>query len=75
MTKEFAKNVGKPSPNPDVTNFGEATGATVLASDIEQVADKIVDRAWIVFHSGLDKNYVGDPPKDPFLHPYINGLN
>lgn len=75
VTKELAKNDGKPSPNPGVTNFGEATGATVLASDIEQVADKIVDPAWIVVYSGWDKNYVGNPPKDPFLHPYINGLN
>ncbi len=45
VTKELAKNGGKPSPNPDVTNFGEPTGTTVLASDIEQVADKIIDRA------------------------------
>ena len=52
MTKELANNGGKPSPNLGVTNFGEATGATVLASDIEQVADKIVDRVWIVVHSG-----------------------
>ncbi|MGB0632755.1 MAG: cyclase family protein [Alphaproteobacteria bacterium] len=75
VTKELAKNGGKPSPNPAVTNFGEATGATVLASDIEKIADRIVDRAWIVVHSGWDRHYVGDPPKDPFLHPYINGLN
>lgn len=52
VTKELAKNGDKPSPNPGVTNFGEATGATVLASYIEQVADKIVDRTWIVVHSG-----------------------
>ena len=45
VTKELTKNGGKPSPYPDVTNFGEPTGTTVLASDIEQVADKIVDRA------------------------------
>lgn len=75
VAKELAKNGGKPSPNPAVTNFGEVTGATVLASDIEKVAGKIVDRAWIVVHSGWDRHFVGDPPKDPFLHPYINGLN
>jgi len=75
VAKELAKNGGKPSPNPAVTNFGEATGATVLADDIEKVADKIVDRAWIVVHSGWDRLFVGDPPQEAFLHPYINGLN
>ena len=74
VTKELAKNDGKPSPNPGVTNFGEATGATVLASDIEQVADKIVDPAWIVVYSGWDKNYgVIRPRIRSCIH--INGLN
>ncbi|MEC7489481.1 MAG: cyclase family protein [Pseudomonadota bacterium] len=75
VTKELAKNGGKPSPNTKVTSFSTSTGATVLASDIENVAAKIVDRAWIVVHSGWDKFFVGKGPKNPFMHPYINGLN
>lgn len=75
VSKELAKNGGKPSPNPAVTDFSEATGATVLPADIEKVAGQITDRSWIVVHSGWDKHFVGDPPQDPFLHPDINGLN
>ena len=75
VAAELAKNGGVPSPNPQVTNFSEATGATVMPADIEKIADRIVDRAWIVVHSGWDRFFVGDPPQDPFMHPYINGLN
>lgn len=75
VSKELAKNGGKPSPDRKVTNFGEATGATVMPSDLEKIAGKITDRAWIVVHSGWDKHFVGNPPKNPFMHPYINGLN
>ena len=75
VAKELAKNGGKPSPNPQVTNFSDASGNTVTPADIDKVADKIVDRAWIVVHSGWDKHYVGKAPENIFLHPYINGLN
>ena len=75
VTKELAKNNGKPSPNRTITDFGKGTGATVLPSDIQNVAEQIVDRAWIVVHSGWDKFFIGNPPKNAFMHPYINGLN
>jgi kynurenine formamidase len=75
VSMELAKNGGKPSPNLAVTNFSEATGATVLPEDIEKIAGQIIDRSWVVVHSGWDKHFVGDPPADPFMHPYINGLN
>ncbi len=73
--KELAKNGGKPSPDPRVTNFGDASGNSLTPADIETVADRIVDRAWIVVHSGWDALFVGKSPADPFMHPYINGLN
>jgi kynurenine formamidase len=75
VTKELAKNGGKPSPDPTVTNFSDASGNTVTPADLDAIADRIVDRAWIVVHSGWDKHFVGKAPENIFLHPYINGLN
>lgn len=75
VTKELAKNGGKPSPDPNVTNFSDASGNTVTPVDLDKIADRIVDRAWIVVHSGWDRHFVGKAPENIFLHPYINGLN
>lgn len=75
VAAELGKNGGKPSPDPSVTDFGEASGNSVTPADLEKIADQVVDRAWIVVHSGWDRLFVGAPPQNPFLHPYINGLN
>lgn len=72
---ELEKNEGEPSPDTSVTDFGDANGVSVTPADLEKVADRIADRVWIVVHSGWDKMFVGKPPDDPFMHPYINGMN
>lgn len=72
---ELAKNKGKPSPDAKVTNFGNGTQATVTPADIDAVAGQLANGSWLVIHTGWDKFYVGTPPENPFMHPYINGLN
>ena len=73
--KELAKNGGKPSPDPKVTNFEDNSGNTLTVADIEKVEGQIVAGAWIVVRSGWDKFFFGTPPQNPFMHPYINGMN
>ena len=73
--KELAKNGGKPSPDPKVTNFENNSGNTLTAADIEKVEGQIVAGSWIVVRSGWDKFFFGTPPQNPFMHPYINGMN
>lgn len=75
VAKELAKNGGQPSPDVKVTNFDNNSGNTVTAADIAKVEGQIVAGAWIVVRSGWDKFFFGTPPQNPFMHPYINGLN
>jgi kynurenine formamidase len=75
VAKELAKNGGKPSPDTKVTNFDNNSGNTLAVADIEKVEAQIVDGAWIVVRSGWDQFFFGAPPENPFMHPYINGLN
>lgn len=74
VSAELAKNNGEPSPDTSVTNFGPG-GATLTVDDLTAIADQIVDDAWVVVRTGWDKFFVGTPPADPFMHPYVNGLN
>jgi len=71
VAAELAKNGGKPSPDPKVTDFSNAGGATVGADDIAAIADQITDRAWIVVHSGWDQFYHDASETSA----YINGFN
>ena len=75
VAKELAKNGGKPSPDAKVTNFENNSGNTLAVADIEKVEGQIVAGAWIVVRSGWDKFFFGTPPQNPFMHPYINGMN
>lgn len=75
VAKELAKNGGKPSPDAKVTNFQNDSGNTLTVADIEKVEGQIVAGAWIVVRSGWDKFFFGTPPQNPFMHPYINGMN
>ena len=75
VSKELAKNGGKPSPDPKVTNFQNDSGNTLTVADIEKVEGQIVAGSWIVVRSGWDKFFFGTPPQNPFMHPYINGMN
>jgi len=75
VAKELAKNGGKPSPDTKVTNFDNDSGNTLTAADIDKVEGQIVAGAWIVVRAGWDKFFFGTPPQNPFMHPYINGLN
>lgn len=75
VAKELAKNGGKPSPDTKMTNFDNNSGNTLTVGDIEKVESLIVAGSWIVVRSGWDQFFFGTPPQDPFLHPYINGLN
>ena len=71
VAKELAKNGGKPTPNRKKVNMDNM----VTVADIDKVKDQIVGGVWIVIHTGWSKFYEGAPPKNPFLHPYISGLN
>lgn len=75
VARELAKNGGMPSPDTKVTNFDNNSGNTLAVTDIEKVEGQIVAGAWIVVRSGWDKFFFGAPPQNPFMHPYINGLN
>ncbi len=75
VKKELAKNGGKPSPDTKVTNFDEGSGNTVSADDIAKVENQIVAGSWLVIRTGWDQFFFGTPPEDPFMHPYISGLN
>ena len=71
VSAELAKNGGKPSPDRKQTSFDNM----VRVSDLEKVKDQIGNGVWLVINTGWSKFYTGTPPKNPFLHPYMNGLN
>ena len=72
---ELAKNEGKPSPDPAITNFANDSVATLRQSDLEKVEEHIVDSVFIVINTGWDRFFWGEPPENGWLHPYTNGLN
>ena len=71
VARELAKNGGKPSPDRKKTNFDNM----VTVADLEKVKDQIGNGSWIVIHTGWSQFFEGAPPKNPFMHAYINGLN
>jgi kynurenine formamidase len=71
VNAELAKNGGRPSPDRKKTNFDNM----VTPADIQKLEPQIKNGVWIVVNTGWSKFYVGAPPKNPFMHPYTNGLN
>ncbi len=73
VQSELDKNGGKPSPDPNVTDFRNSSPNVVTADDIAAVADQLVDGAWLVLSQGWSRYYFQgtDFAKDP----YINGWN
>jgi len=71
---ELEKNGGKPSPDILITDFSDSSRATVRASDITQVADKIEDGVWVVARVGWDQFYFSGT-EDWNTSEYVNGLN
>jgi kynurenine formamidase len=79
VQRELDKNGGKPSPDVSVTDFSEDSGNVVTAADIEAVADKLVDGAWLVLNLGWARFYFDAAPgwQDPGWEQstYLNGWN
>jgi kynurenine formamidase len=77
VNKELAKNGGKPSIDLKLTNFNDETGISVMASDIDAVADQLVDGAYLVVNVGWEGFYIGPVPQSGvnWEHPYNNNLN
>lgn len=71
---ELAKNGGKPSADPSVTDFSDTSRATVRAEDIEAVANQIDDGVWVVARLGWERFY-GSGIEDWDTSPYVNALN
>ncbi len=74
VRSELSRNGGNPSPDTSVTDFSDSSRATVRASDITAVADKIEDGVWIVANLGWSHLY-GRGGKDWDAPGYVNGLN
>ncbi|MEH6443510.1 MAG: cyclase family protein [Oceanospirillaceae bacterium] len=74
VAKELAKNGGKPSPDSNITDFSDASMATVRASDIRAVADQIKDGVWLVANVGWDQFYFSGTD-DWDKSQYTNALN
>ncbi len=74
VTKELAKNGGKPSPDTSITDFSNSSRATVRASDIETVTDQIEDGVWVVARLGWEQFYFAGT-EDWDKSAYVNGLN
>ncbi len=71
---ELAKNGGIPSPDTSVTDFSDSSRATVRASDIIAVEDKIKDGVWVVARLGWDQFYFS-ATEDWDASRYVNALN
>ena len=75
VTKELERNGGVPSPDKNVTDFGNKSVATVRLADIEAVEEFITEGSYIVFNTGWEANWHGAGPENGWYHPYNNGLN
>ena len=74
VRQELAGNAGRPSPDTSVTDFSDSSRATVLAEDIDAVADQIDDGVWVVARLGWEQFY-DSGIEDWDTSPYANALN
>jgi kynurenine formamidase len=72
---ELDKNGGQPSPDPEVTDFGESSMATVRVADLAAVEEFLVDGAFLVLNLGWAQFFWGASPANSWLHPYNNAMN
>lgn len=70
---ELDKNGGLPSPDPSVTDFGNASNNVVTADDIDAVADRLEDGVWLVLNLGWSQFFFTGA--DLAASPYMNGFN
>jgi kynurenine formamidase len=69
---ELGKNQGEPSPDTEVTDFSNDSENVVTPSDVDSLADRLEDRAWIVVHTGWSRFFRGASLEET---PYVNGWN
>lgn len=72
VTAELARNSGIPGPV-EVTDFSDASGNVVTAADIDSIADQLVNRAFVIVHTGWSQFYWNSGPG--LEGPYANGFN
>jgi len=70
---ELAKNGGRPSPDPSVTDFSNDSPNVVGADDIAAVADELRDGVWLVLNLGWSEFFFEGA--DFAEGPYVNGFN
>ncbi len=77
VRKELGKNGGKPSVDRRITNFDDDMRISVMASDIDAIANQLVDGAYLVINTGWEQFYIGLPPPGGgnWAHPYNNNFN
>lgn len=77
VQKELGKNGGKPSIDRKITSFDDDIGINVMVSDIDAIADQLVDGAYLVINTGWEQFYIGSAPTEGgnWAHPYNNSLN
>jgi kynurenine formamidase len=73
VQRELEKNNGKPSPDPQVTDFRETSANVVTADDIAAVTDQLTNGVWLVLSLGWSDFYFQGA--DFANAPYINGWN
>jgi len=73
VQRELDRNGGKPSPDRSVTDFSNASRNVVGADDINSIAGRLRDGAWLVVHTGWSRFFFSGP--DFAKDPYINGWN
>lgn len=74
VEEELLKNGGVPSPDARVTNFGDASSATIRASDIDTIADQLEDGVWVLANTGWSRFFPG-AGEDWDTSPFVNGMN
>jgi kynurenine formamidase len=69
---ELKKNNGVPGPV-ELTNFGDDSGNVVTAADIDQIADQIGNRSFVIAHTGWSQFYGRSGPG--LVGLYVNDFN
>jgi len=73
VKRELARNGGVPSPDISITDFSNASQATVRAADISAVERQIKDGVWVVARVGWDQFY-SDGIEDWATSKYVNNF-